>query len=98
LAALLLCHGYAMNGGVFHAIEGLDEKALTRAAEGYRFLGLEAVVSLLDRARGIPADARGPSEAAMNTEYGRLANDAALDNCFRRQFEAHPEWFAPLVR
>jgi hypothetical protein len=96
LAALLLCHGYAMNGGVFHAIEGLDERELANAIAGFRLFDMGKAADLLDRARLIPADARGAAEAQFDAEYARLANDPALDKHFRRRFDSNPEWFAPL--
>jgi hypothetical protein len=96
LAALLLCHGYAMNGGVFHAVEGLDEMELRKAADGYRFFGLEAVSALFDRAAQTPNADRGGLEREFDLEYGRLANDSLLTERFCKRFKAHPELFAPL--
>jgi hypothetical protein len=96
LAALLLCHGYAMNGGVFHALDGLDERELANAMAGFRLFEMGKAADLLDRARLTPPAERGPAEAAFDAEYAKLASDAALDKHFRRQFDAHPEWFSPL--
>ena len=42
LAAVLLCHGTAMNGGLLHACETLDPDQRARAVAGYRLLGLDA--------------------------------------------------------
>jgi hypothetical protein len=51
LAAMLLAHGLAMNGGVLHAVEVMDEAQLAAAKTGYRFFGLEPVADLLSRAK-----------------------------------------------
>ena len=47
LAALLLAHGYAMNGGVAHAAECLGSDELRAACEGYAFFGLDDIARLL---------------------------------------------------
>ena len=96
LAALLLCHGYAMNGGVFYAVDGLDGTELEKAADGYRFFGLEAVAALLDRAAKTPPADRIAMEPALDSEYARLASDSLLTERFTRRFRAHPELFAPM--
>lgn len=96
LAALLLLHGYAMNGGVFHAVEGLDEAEFKRAADGYRFFGLNSVAALLDRAAQTPMAGRGGLESTFDAEYARLASDPHLTKRFCQYYTSHPESFAPL--
>jgi hypothetical protein len=48
LASALLFHGYAMNGGVHHALEGLTESELEAAARGLAWLGFTEVAQALN--------------------------------------------------
>ena len=51
LAALLLFHGPAMNGGVLHAVECLSKEQLTEAKDGYTFYGFEVIADLISHAQ-----------------------------------------------
>ena len=82
LAALLLCHGMAMNGGLLHAVEGLEPDQRERAVAGYRLLGLDAAADAVeDVARQAPALDEG---------------DETIDRAFREHLRRHPEQYAPL--
>jgi hypothetical protein len=49
LAALLLAHGLAMNGGVEHAIETMFSHEFAAAISGYEFFSMPQVARLLQR-------------------------------------------------
>src|SRR5262249_40402009 len=53
LADMLRAHGLVMNGGVLHAVDCLTASELSDAEAGYRFYGLDAVATVLFRARRI---------------------------------------------
>ena len=52
LAVPLHAHGLAMNGGVLHAAELLNDDELTDAQSGYRFFGLSAVADVFGALEG----------------------------------------------
>lgn len=101
LADMLLAHGYAMNGGVLHAVEDLEPSQLDAALAGYRYFGLAAAVDLMEGARshirqGLDDDALDRLEAESDERYGEVGTDAVLADAFERRYAAHPEDFAPL--
>jgi hypothetical protein len=88
LAALLLCHGYVMNGGVDHAREGLAANELQAACDSYRRYGLEGVADLL------VAAAR--DERTDDNAYACLVpSDSALVVRFEGDLVARPSDYAP---
>jgi hypothetical protein len=104
LAAVLLCHGMAMNGGLLHACDGLAADQLARAVSGYRFFGLDDVADLVsDVARQATAldpddlDTGERLEVESNQRFHELVPD---DDTVVRAFEAHhrdhPEAYAPV--
>ena len=105
LAALLLCHGMAMNGGLLHACQGLDPDQRDRAVAGYRLFGLVAAAGAVDdiarRAAALSEDdpeAGDRLEAEANRRYDAALPewDETIDAAFREYLAAHPEAFAPL--
>lgn len=105
LAALLLCHGMAMNGGLLHAVEGLEPDQRERAVAGYRLLGLDAAADAVeDVAREAAAlDEDDLAAAERLEEEANRRYDAALpewdetiDRAFREHLRRHPEQYAPL--
>ncbi|MGD0959893.1 MAG: hypothetical protein ABSB19_08805 [Methylomonas sp.] len=91
LAALLLLHGMAMNGGVDHAIDVLSSEEYAMALAGYRYYGLERVADVLERAR----DATDAELDLLDTEYSELVpQDETLVQAFRVKLMASPEAFA----
>lgn len=104
LAALLLCHGMAMNGGLLHAVEGLAADELARAIAGYRFFGLDQVADLVaDVARQAAdldpedVDATDRLEDESNERfYALVPDDDAVARAFEGHFREHPEDYAPL--
>ena len=105
LAAVLLCHGMAMNGGLLHAVEGLEPDQLERALAGYRYLDLDAAAAAVeDIARQAAALDRDDREAAeeLELEANRRYDEAlpewdeAIQRAFWVSLAAHPEAYAPL--
>jgi hypothetical protein len=105
LAALLLCEGMAMNGGLVHAVEGLEADQFSRAVAGYRFFGLHEVADLAeDVARQLAAMDPDDREAAERLEletndrfYELMGSEEPLVGAFRAHLRAHPEAYAPVV-
>jgi hypothetical protein len=99
LAALLLAHGYAMNGGVAHAVECLGSDELRAACEGYAFFGLADIARLLVDAVQAPCgDLSDEGSVALGQAYARLVpDDGALTSRFEKHFAAHPDLYAPLT-
>jgi hypothetical protein len=98
LAALLHAHGLAMNGGVLHVAELLNDDELTDAQSGYRFFGLSAVADVLARARGLLNDDvdLGRYERKLDREYSNLVlEDSTLVQRFEQYYRSHPSDFAP---
>lgn len=96
LSALLIAHGYVMNGGVVHALEGLDADELARAIEGYRFFGLASAAQVLEQAIKSPRNEE--TEHRLNAAYAEvIPNDDAIGDRFKEHLAAHPELYAPLA-
>ncbi|HTR54751.1 MAG TPA: hypothetical protein VMJ10_28870 [Kofleriaceae bacterium] len=94
LAALLEAHGCVMNGGVFHAIQCLGPDRLRLSCEGYVYFGLHEIASLLEAAA--TAEETDEAEDAFNRAYWSHAkDDAVILECFRTDFAARPERYAP---
>jgi hypothetical protein len=106
LAAVLLCHGMAMNGGLLHAVEGLEPDQRERAVAGYRLLGLDAaadaVVDVARSAAALPADDDPEAGERLEEEANRRYDEAlpewdeTIDRAFRAHLGRHPEAYAPL--
>jgi hypothetical protein len=105
LAAVLLCHGMAMNGGLLHAVQGLEPDERERAAAGFRLLGLDdaaaAVEAVARQAARLRADDPAGQER-LEVEAGRRYEEAVpewdetIDRAFRAHLQRHPEAYAPL--
>jgi hypothetical protein len=98
LAALLLVHGLAMNGGVLHAVERATPHELDDAKSGYRFFGFDDVVAVLTEAKalvdsGVELDS---FEADLDKRYSSLANDSVLFDRFAAHQARSPSDFSPL--
>jgi hypothetical protein len=93
LAALLLLHGMAMNGGIDHAIEVLSSEEYTSALKGFRYFGLEQAAALLEKATG----ATQLQLEQLNAEYGAVVpSDGTLVHAFQVKLLSSPEAFAPV--
>ncbi|MGY1785516.1 DMP19 family protein [Geodermatophilus sp. SYSU D00698] len=104
LAAVLLCHGMAMNGGLLHAVEGLGPGRRAAAVTGFRLLGLDAAADAVeDVAREAAALREDDADAAerLEVEAGRRYDaalpewDETIDRAFRAHLAAHPGAYAP---
>jgi hypothetical protein len=98
LAALLRAHNLAMNGGILHAVELLDESELDAARSGYQYFGFDSVAGLLSRAKDI-FDANvdlGSFERPLDSEYDRyIPSDSSLAQRFERLLHQNPDDFCP---
>ena len=93
LAALLLIHGMAMNGGLDHALEALSKEEFTKGIEEDRFFGLSNVASILEKMR----NAKEFEYDSLDKEYGlAVPNDSTLVRAFERKLLSSPEAFSPL--
>ncbi len=100
LAALLLAHGYTMNGGVLHAAECLAAEELDAACQGYAYYGFDAIPALLRYAANIVDDdpVAEKDEATLDASYATvIPSDRTLALAFTTDFEAHPDRYAPLT-
>src|SRR5947207_11157500 len=80
LAALMKAHNLAMNGGVLHAIEILNQHDLSAAQSGYQFYGFDKAANLLSRAKDL-FDAGvdlGTFEWELDSEYANICDDSEL--------------------
>ena len=94
LAALLEAHGYVMNGGVFHAIKCLGPDRLQLSCDGYVYFGLHEIASVLGAAA--KAEQTDKTEDDFNRAYWSYAkDDAVIVECFKSDFTAHPDRYAP---
>jgi hypothetical protein len=99
---MLVAHGWAINGGVLHAVEDLEPHELDAALVGYRYFGLSAAADLLDefRARlteGLDEDALERLVQDADRRYGDLAADRLLFDAFEQKYVQRPEDFAALT-
>jgi hypothetical protein len=100
LAALLLAHGYAMNGGVLHAVDCLNADQLDAACRAYVHFGFAAIPDLLRHgATIVDADPLTEiEEASLDARYATvIPNDETLVKAFSADYEAHPDAYAPLT-
>jgi hypothetical protein len=99
LAALLLFHGLAMNGGLLHPFECLQPRELAAARSGYRFFGFRDVAELISDiglALTLPRMADF-QEASFGHRYSKsVPDDSALANRFEEYFKTYKSDFAPL--
>src|SRR3569833_501684 len=99
LAALLLFHGRAMNGGGLHAVESLGPGRLARACEGFRYYGFVKIASDLEEASCILAKSEDSDEleAEFNKRYWHyVPEDGVLVAEFEADYAARPENYVPL--
>jgi hypothetical protein len=103
LAGLLLAHGLAMNGGVLHAIEVLNQTEVDGAIAGYHYFGFHEAAELLAHVRAALDDTLSPSEEDQleqqaNQGYDALIpSDGTIHEAFQRRYVIQPGDFAPVV-
>ncbi|WP_337060823.1 DMP19 family protein [Kineococcus sp. G2] len=104
LHVALTFHGSVMNGGLLNAVETYAEDPeypLPRVLQAYRFLGLDAVASIIERARQEYEEVVGADgqmhedvpEERIDASYP--LDDDALSVAARAAVEASPNSFAP---
>ena len=93
LAALLLAHGLAMNGGVVHAMDCLTKSELTAAIAGFNYFGLTAASRVFEQA---PDDSEETEERLNRMYWQAVPNDETLVHAFRVKLVAYPDAFAPV--
>ncbi len=93
LANLLLFHGRAMNGGLGHAFDGLSDEEYSQAFAGFRFFGMDELVSFLESAASLTED----EQEDLSLEYYVLASDEKIVAKFKAYFQEHPEAFSSLT-
>ena len=101
LAALLLFHSPAMNGGVLHAVECLSPDQLVAALDGYRHFGFESVAVLIGEAeKAIQLEQDLDTlEAVFDKQYwAQIPDDGVLVKGFERHLRENPQEYSPLVR
>ena len=99
LADLLAAHGLIMNGGVFHAVECLDDKEMSAASAGYGHFGLEAIGELLNQASETLGSGEDDDEREAEFDAAYLAivpDDSSLAERFENRLASHPHEFAPI--
>lgn len=99
LAALLVFHGPAMNGGVLHAIECVGSERLAEACQGFRYFGHSRIASDLEEASRKLAtkEELDKLDAEFNERYWRhVPEDGVLVKAFEADYAARPEIYAPL--
>ena len=93
LAALLLAHGLAMNGGVVHALECLSQPEIAAAAAGFNYFGLAEAAHVFQQA---PDDTEETEERLNKLYWAAVPSDETLAHAFRVKLLASPEAFAPI--
>jgi len=99
LAALLLAHGLAMNGGLHHAFDILSESEWAAAVDGFQYFGLTETAAFL---RGASCDAMllrwtAQTEHAANRRYSELVPDEDhLARHFEAIFRERSDQFSPI--
>jgi len=99
LASLLFFHGFAMSGGVHHALECVDPAELIAAAHGYLFFGLDDVADFLRSVASDPVLSMwtDETEVVANRRYAEMVpDDSHLVARFEEVFREWGEQFAPL--
>ncbi len=99
LASLLLLHGFAMNGGIHHAIEILNPEDLAAAIDGFSYFGFDEMSLWLGSADSDPllSEWTHDTEGPANDRYAELIpDDATLTTRFAILYRERPSEFAPI--
>lgn len=105
LTAVLVFEGYAYNGGLLHALEGLTDEELDATVAGLRYFALpeyvQVVNTMRERTRALDPDDLAAGEAleeACNDAFDEIIGEGEppLEVAFRTRFKEDPEAFAPV--
>ena len=92
LAALLLFHGAAMNGGFAQAVESLQEEQLTAAQTGYRYYDLPQIAEIRELFRAQAS----VDDASLDRRYWEVVpDDMALETRLVAHHTRHPDAYSP---
>jgi hypothetical protein len=90
LAALLLFHSAAMNGGIDHAIESLGEDEVREACTGYRYFGFDRIATMIADAKvRFPALPEKQHEVYLVSVTKIYSAEAPMDSSILERFERH---------
>src|SRR5215216_5005628 len=98
LSALLVFHGFAMNGGILHPFDCMQPRQLAAAKSGYRFFGLHDVAELISDIGSVLSlgELSDAQEASFGLRYSKsVPDDSALSDRFEKYFDTHKSDFAP---
>ncbi|MEV7646394.1 hypothetical protein [Arthrobacter sp. NPDC089319] len=103
LRDLLLLDGMVQNGGLLHAVEGLEPPELAAALAGYRWFGLEV---LADGIAATAAEAAQAETLAQQEALEERADDLysgehgsdQIDPAFSTKLAERPDAFAATAR
>ncbi len=101
LTAMVLFHGFVMNGGILHPFDCLQPRKLAAAKSGYRFFGFHDVAEFISDVQIALnlSETSDAQEASFNQHYGKLVpDDEALAKRFEEYFRTHRSDFAPLTK
>lgn len=99
LAALLLFHGPAMNGGVLHAVECLSKEKLEKAKDGYIYFGFGVIADLISSGQDAIENNFDLEklETRMNKKYWELIpEDGVLVKSFENHQKQNPLEYSPI--
>lgn len=97
LAALMLLHGLAMNGGLLDALESMNAPELAAAVAGYRYFGLDGAAGAIERIAARLARGADPEELEHEADeaYRReIPDDETIAAAFSRHRARRPEAYA----
>ena len=93
LAALLRIHNSAMNGGLFHSCEIAGASHCAAAIAGLRFLGLDEIALLVERAAQLPEE---DADELDERYFALIPKDSVITEVFLRKRAESPDVFAPI--
>lgn len=105
LAALLLVHNLAINGGLLHSVDVHSADETGQAVAGFRYFGLEDAAEVVDWVahQSVRIDRMAALDAAERLEReadqryaAAVPDDSTLAARFEQVFRERPEAFAPI--
>lgn len=95
LSSALAFHNMVMSGGVDHAFDVLTHEEISAAAGGYRYLRLDQIADLIDRAKTTVDSADEGAIQEIDDEYSELIpQDRTLLEHFEAALQRNPEDFS----
>jgi hypothetical protein len=95
LAALLLFHGVAMNGGVTDALETLSDAQISAAQAAFCYFDVPQIAALIIEARDLLRARANVADASFDERYWAfIPDDAALEKRFVAHYTHHPDAYS----